>query len=78
MGTAAGQALLKTAHGRSFGATIKQLKKNGLLSPDLAAEFARLPDERNWLVHGRAPIAGGDSQRRRCPQATRAARCDSG
>jgi hypothetical protein len=51
MGMAAGEALLKTAHGKTFGATVKQLEKAGLLSEDLAADFARLLEERNWLVH---------------------------
>jgi hypothetical protein len=51
MGRAAGAALVKTAQSKTFGATIKQLEKANLLSPNIAAEFARLLKERNWLAH---------------------------
>lgn len=51
MGTAAGGALVEKAQGKTFGATIKQLEKAAALSPELAARFAKLLEERNWLVH---------------------------
>jgi uncharacterized protein YutE (UPF0331/DUF86 family) len=51
MGSDAGEALVKKAQSKTFGATIKELVKADLLTPELAAEFARLLEERNWLVH---------------------------
>lgn len=51
MGTEAGETLIASAKGRTFGATITQLKASGLLSGELEARFRRLLYERNWLVH---------------------------
>lgn len=51
MGRAAGDALVEKAQSKTFGATIKQLEKVALLTPDVAARFATLLEERNWLVH---------------------------
>lgn len=43
--------ILKTEKARTFGGTIKQLQKAGLLAPELNARFEELLRERNWLVH---------------------------
>lgn len=51
MGIAAGGTLVEKAQGKTFGATIKQLEKAAVLDPELAARFAKLLEERNWLVH---------------------------
>jgi hypothetical protein len=51
MGTEAGNLLLDKARRKTFGATIHELAKAGILSTDLEARFARLLAERNWLVH---------------------------
>lgn len=50
MGDAA-HMLFDKAQSKTFGATIQQLAKAALLSPVLAARFAALLTERNWLVY---------------------------
>jgi uncharacterized protein YutE (UPF0331/DUF86 family) len=42
---------VRKAQGGTFGRAVAQLEKANLLSQDLAAEFARLLAERNWLAH---------------------------
>ncbi|UYN96560.1 MAG: hypothetical protein KIT25_06405 [Enhydrobacter sp.] len=51
MGIATGYALLKEARSKTFGPTIEQLAKHGILSPELVRRFDALREERNWLVH---------------------------
>lgn len=51
MGTADGVVLLDKAHGKTFGATVQQMAKAGLLPPDIARRLAAVLAERNWLVH---------------------------
>lgn len=51
MEIAAGDALVEKAQSKTFGATIHQITKAGLLVPDLEARFNDLLTERNWLVH---------------------------
>ncbi|MBU4263921.1 MAG: hypothetical protein KKC76_18855 [Proteobacteria bacterium] len=51
MGEAAGNDLVKKAKKNTFGRTIKDIRKKGLLNKDLGGRFLRLLSERNWLVH---------------------------
>jgi hypothetical protein len=51
MGEAAGAALLEKAHGKTFGATVQQMAKAGLLPTDIERRLTALLAERNWLVH---------------------------
>lgn len=51
MGIAAGRALVEKAQSKTFGATIHQMAKAGLLTPELEVCFTNLLAERNWLVH---------------------------
>ena len=51
MGLAAGNALVEKAQNKTFGATIHQIAKAGLLSSGLELRFNNLLSERNWLVH---------------------------
>lgn len=51
MGLAAGNALIDKAKSKTFGSTIHQIGKAGLLSSVLEKRFATLLEERNWLVH---------------------------
>ena len=51
MGLAAGNALLDKALSKTFGATIHQIAKAGLLSAQLEERLSNLLSERNWLVH---------------------------
>ncbi|MBL6749431.1 MAG: hypothetical protein ISP90_02870 [Nevskia sp.] len=51
MGTEAGLALIDKALSKTFGHTIHQLAKAGLLSEELERRFMALLNERNWLVH---------------------------
>ena len=51
MGLVAGAALIEKAQSKTFGATIHQIAKAGLLSPELETRFTNLLAERNWLVH---------------------------
>lgn len=52
MGLTAGNALVEKAKTKTFGTTIRQIAKEGLLSAELEARFINLLSERNWLVHG--------------------------
>lgn len=51
MGVDAGNDLVEKAKKRTFGATIHQIAKAGLLSSELEVRFTNLLSERNWLVH---------------------------
>jgi hypothetical protein len=51
MGTTDGNALVKTAQSKTFGKTISELGKAGLLKPEIQERFDSLLKERNWLVH---------------------------
>jgi hypothetical protein len=51
MGRTPGEALVEQAQSKTFGATIRQLAKAGLLDDELSSRFNALLDERNWLVH---------------------------
>jgi len=51
MGLDAGNALLDKALKNTFGITIKQMSKAGILSAELQDRFDNLLSERNWLVH---------------------------
>ena len=51
MELAAGNALDEKAKKKTFGATIHQVSKAGLLSSELESRFTNLLSERNWLVH---------------------------
>lgn len=51
MGLVAANALIEKAKHKTFGATIHQMTKAGLLSSELDTRFTYLLTERNWLVH---------------------------
>lgn len=51
MGLDAGIALVEKAQSKTFGVTVHQMVKAGLLSSELEARFLNLLSERNWLVH---------------------------
>jgi len=51
MGLAEGNALVEKAQTKTFGTTLHQIAKAGLISPELEERFAKLLAERNWLVH---------------------------
>jgi hypothetical protein len=51
MGLAEGNALVEKAQAKTFGTTLHQIAKAGLISPGLEERFAKLLAERNWLVH---------------------------
>jgi len=51
MGLAAGNALDEKAKKKTFGATIHQVSKAGLLTSQLESRFTNLLSERNWLIH---------------------------
>lgn len=51
MGLAAGNSLIDKAQRKTFGATIHQITKAGLLNSELETRFTNLLSERNWLVH---------------------------
>lgn len=51
MGQAAGKVLTEKALGKTFGATIDEMTKAGLLDPDFEALFDTRLNESNWLVH---------------------------
>lgn len=50
-GASAGNTLEEKAKKKTFGATIHQRTKAGLLSSKLESRFRNLLTERNWLVH---------------------------
>lgn len=69
MGLDAGNALVENAQAKTFGFTLRQLLKAGLLSSELATRFTKLLEERNWLVHksratSRSAIYNDGSMRR--------------
>lgn len=51
MGSSAANALIDKAKSKTFGSTIHQIGKAGLLSSVLEERFIALLEERNWLVH---------------------------
>jgi len=51
MGLAEGNALVEKAQGKTFGTTLHQIAKAGLVSPEIEERFTKLLSERNWLVH---------------------------
>ncbi|KVW94234.1 hypothetical protein [Thiobacillus denitrificans] len=51
MGLAEGNALVEKAQTKTFGATLHQIAKAGLISPEMEKRFTKLLAERNWLVH---------------------------
>lgn len=51
MGMEKALPILEKEKARTFGGTIKQLRKAGLLTPTLDKRFEDLLNERNWLVH---------------------------
>ena len=51
IGLDAGNVLLDKAKKNTFGETIRQITKAGLLSAELQDVFKNLLRERNWLVH---------------------------
>lgn len=51
MGLAEGNALLEKAQAKTFGATLHQIAKAGLISPEMEGRFEKMLAERNWLVH---------------------------
>jgi uncharacterized protein YutE (UPF0331/DUF86 family) len=51
MGVTDGNALVKTAQSKTFGKTVSELGKAGLLKPEIQQRFGSLLKERNWLVH---------------------------
>lgn len=51
MGENAGNALVEKAKKKTFGSTIHNISKKGLLSADIKDRFFSLLKERNWLVH---------------------------
>ena len=60
MGLVAGAALIEKAQSKTFGATIHQIAKAGLLSPELETRFTNLLAERNWLVHSSRATSRSD------------------
>ncbi|CAG4883093.1 conserved protein of unknown function [Georgfuchsia toluolica] len=51
MGLAEGNDLVEKAQGKTFGTTLHQIAKAGLVSPEIEKRFTKLLSERNWLVH---------------------------
>ncbi|MEY4527945.1 MAG: hypothetical protein RL768_1664 [Nitrospirota bacterium] len=51
MGLDAGNVLEEKAKKKTFGETVHQLTKSGLLNSKLEPRFTSLLSERNWLVH---------------------------
>lgn len=51
MGLAEGNKLVEKAQSKTFGSTVHQMAKAGLLSSELELRFTNLLSERNWLVH---------------------------
>jgi hypothetical protein len=51
MGVEAGNALVEKAKAKTFGATVRQIAKSGLLTQELERRIIHLLAERNWLVH---------------------------
>lgn len=51
MGLVPALELVQKAQSKTFGATVRQFIKAGLLTSELEAEFASVLVDRNWLVH---------------------------
>lgn len=51
MGLDEGNALVEKAQAKTFGATLHQIAKVGLISAEIEERFTKLLAERNWLVH---------------------------
>lgn len=51
MGIAEGNVLVEKAQAKTFGATLHQITKAGLISSQLKGRFENILAERNWLVH---------------------------
>ncbi|EXI90552.1 MAG: hypothetical protein AW11_00746 [Candidatus Accumulibacter regalis] len=51
MGLEAGNALVEKAQAKTFGATLRQIAKAGLIPTEIESRFTKLLSERNWLVH---------------------------
>lgn len=51
MGATKGNELVESAQSKTFGKTVSELGKYGLLKPDIQRRFGSLLKERNWLVH---------------------------
>ncbi len=51
MGLAEGNTLVERAQAKTFGATLHQIAKADLISPEMEGRFEKILAERNWLVH---------------------------
>lgn len=51
MGLVEGNALVERAQGKTFGSTLHQIFKAGLVSAEIEERLLKLLAERNWLVH---------------------------
>lgn len=51
MGLSEGSVLVEKALAKTFGATLNQVTKAGLVPPEIEERFKKLLAERNWLVH---------------------------
>ena len=51
MGLSAGEVMNENAQRKTFGATVREIAKAGLLATDLESRFTKLLAERNWLLH---------------------------
>lgn len=51
MGLLAGEVMIEKAKRKTFGTTLHEIAKAGLLAADLESRFTKLLTERNWLVH---------------------------
>jgi len=51
MGLTEGNALIETAQSKTFGNTLHQISKAGLVSPEIGDRLSKLLADRNWLVH---------------------------
>jgi len=51
MGQTEGENLVQKAQSKTFGSTIHEITKAGLISSTLETRFTKILAERNWLVH---------------------------
>ena len=51
MGLSEGSVLVEKALAKTFGATLHQVTKAGLVPPEIEERFKKILAERNWLVH---------------------------
>jgi len=51
MGQTEGNNLIQKAQSKTFGSTIHEITKAGLISSALETRFTKILSERNWLVH---------------------------